>query len=187
MSQPIRLTAMAGPVPRPRKNNAGRKVVGIGCGGLLLVLMAIATIGAIVGSLERTPHTAMSAVPARPAGTAPAPITTSTQPTLTPKATKKPAGAASCGPGPDLIEWAVVPGTAPIASALGSYDSSECRREGRQSTLDMLRQTSPTGAGYCTLAALASDNPGYEDKYIYGSATADPPRPKHVVLAVGTC
>jgi hypothetical protein len=49
----------------------------------------------------------------------------------------------------------------------------------------MLRKTSPTGSGYCTFAALASANPGYENKYVYGSASAKPPRPKQVLLAVG--
>jgi hypothetical protein len=170
---------------QPRKGNSGLKVAGIGCGGILVVLIGIAALGAIVGSPKATPSRAVAAAPASSAVTTPAPVTTATQPTVKPKATKKAASAASCGPGADLIQWSIAPGTTAIAGALGSYDSPQCRREGRHSTLGTLRQTSPTGSGYCTLAAPASDNPGYEDKYVYGSASANPPRPKHVVLAVG--
>lgn len=177
------------PIPQPRKSNTGLKIAGIGCGGILMVFIGLAALGAIIGPSKTSPSKAISAAPVNSAATTPAPLTTSTQPAVAPKATKskKPASAASCGPGADLIQWSVAPGTRPIAGALGSYDSPECRREGRQSTLDMLRRTSPTGAGYCTLAAPASQNPGYEAKYVYGSASADPPRPKHVVLAVGSC
>lgn len=77
--------------------------------------------------------------------------------------------------------------TTPIAGAIGSYDSEACKKAGQQSALDMLQQTSPQGPGYCTLAALASDNPGYEDKYVYGTTNEGAPRPKHVILSVGSC
>lgn len=92
----------------------------------------------------------------------------------------------NCDPGADLIVWTKSPSVPPDASALGSYDSAACKAVGRQSTLDMLKQTSPTGPGYCTVAAPASANPGYEDKYVNNS-TPNPPRPKGVIFASSSC
>jgi hypothetical protein len=55
----------------------------------------------------------------------------------------------------------------------------------------MLRDTFPGaqgyGSGYCTIAAYAKDNPGYEDKWVNGDATTAPPRPKRPVLVLGDC
>jgi hypothetical protein len=179
----------------PRDRTGGNQLLIIGgIGAFLLVAVIIGGITSAVRALSgpgtaATPQpaaasTQAAAKPAVKATTAkaqpvkPAPATTAAQKTV-----KK----SSCEPGADLIEWSIAPQTTAIAGAAGSYDSPDCHREGHQSTLDMLRRTSPTGHGYCTLAALASDNPGYEEKYVYGPGSAAPARPKHVVLALGSC
>jgi hypothetical protein len=95
-------------------------------------------------------------------------------------------GGGDCSPGEDLIVWSKVPGAPVDVSALGSYDSAACKAAGKQATLDMLQQTSQTGSGYCTVAAPASANPGYEKKYIDSSA-ANPPKPKGIVFASASC
>lgn len=70
--------------------------------------------------------------------------------------------------------WYKAPGLPDSAQVLGSYAVVGC-----QSTFQMLKTTSPTGAGYCTEAAWASDNPGY-------NADAEPAkRLKHVQVSVG--
>lgn len=194
-----------GPVPPQRKSNTGLKaagIAGLGCGGILVILTVLAIIGAIgqaTGLIKpeptHTPAAAASPSPSAVKTTAPAAKTAAPPPkppvkataTPTKTANEKPPSASSCEPGPDLIYWSIAPGATSLASALGSYDSAECRREGRQSTLDQLQQTSPTGDGYCTLVAWASDNPGYEEQYIYGATAQGAPRPKHVILSVGSC
>lgn len=66
------------------------------------------------------------------------------------------------------------PGVTDSAQTLGNYNLATC-----ESTFKYLQETSPTGAGNCTEAAWASDNPGY-------NADADPaPRPKKVQVAIG--
>jgi hypothetical protein len=96
-------------------------------------------------------------------------------------ASPSPAPAASCSPGPDLIVRTVAPGAQPTAQAMGSYRTGN----GCQPTVDLLRQTSPTGPGYCTTVALASDNPGYEEQYIYAPSPPPAPPLQHVILAIG--
>jgi hypothetical protein len=86
----------------------------------------------------------------------------------------KPLRSKGCGPERDVIVWYKVPGIANSAQVIGNYNLTSC-----QSTFAELKQTSPTGDGYCTEAAWASDNPGYD-------ADATPAKPpKNVQVAVG--
>lgn len=76
----------------------------------------------------------------------------------------------------DIIVWSKAPGLPDSAQQLGGTDPEHCVL-----TFDYLKQTSPTGAGYCTEAAWASDNPGY-------NADAKPaPRPKKIQVTIGDC
>jgi hypothetical protein len=70
--------------------------------------------------------------------------------------------------------WYRVPGIPDSAQVLGSEGGADCR-----DTFRTLASTSPTGAGYCTEAAWASDNPGYD------ADTEPAKRLKHVQVAVG--
>ncbi|MFD9651739.1 hypothetical protein [Streptomyces mirabilis] len=80
----------------------------------------------------------------------------------------------NCGPLRDIDVWMKVPGLPDSAQVLGDHGAADCK-----STFEMLQSTSPTEAGYCTKAAYASDNPGY-------NADASPAAPlKKVQLAVG--
>lgn len=91
-------------------------------------------------------------------------------------ASAKPHAAKTCKPTRDLIVWTKTPGAQARAQLLGDYDLATC-----ETTLDLLRTTSPTGTGYCTVVAWADQNPGYN-----ADATA-PRRPKHVVETIGDC
>jgi len=67
------------------------------------------------------------------------------------------------------------------AQVLGSTSQeSNC-----EPTTQLLQQAPPTGSGECDTAALASDNPGYEDAYV--NAASPPPAPplRNVIVAVG--
>ncbi|MFJ5154940.1 hypothetical protein ACIQCF_25795 [Streptomyces sp. NPDC088353] len=86
----------------------------------------------------------------------------------------KPSPTKACGPARDIDVWMKVPGLPDSAQVLGSHGPGDC-----ESTFEMLRTTSPTQAGYCTKAAYASDNPGYD-------ANAMPAaRLKKVQVAIG--
>jgi hypothetical protein len=86
----------------------------------------------------------------------------------------KPSKSKGCGVERDVIVWYKVPGIADSAQVVGNYNLVSC-----ETTFHELQHTSPTGPGYCTEAAWASDNPGY-------NADADvPQRPKKVQVAVG--
>ncbi|MFJ8006102.1 hypothetical protein [Streptomyces fagopyri] len=91
-----------------------------------------------------------------------------------PPATKTPAQK-DCGPSRgDVITWSKVPGLPDSAQLIGGFNPGTCR-----STFDDLPNESPTQAGYCTLAAWARDNPGYD-------ADARPAkRPRKVQVSVG--
>jgi hypothetical protein len=108
---------------------------------------------------------------------------TPSTPSSTPTPTATASTSVSCAPGPDLIVREVSPGLAPTAIALGS-NGYDARTNSCQDTIVSLQQTSPTGPGYCTTAALASDNPGYESAYVY--ATNPPPAPplKKVIISI---
>ncbi|MEW1569559.1 hypothetical protein AB0454_42310 [Streptomyces sp. NPDC093509] len=73
-----------------------------------------------------------------------------------------------------MIVWSKVPGLTDSSQHLGGYNLATC-----ETTLDGLQHTSPTQAGYCTLAAWASDNPGYD------TAATPAKRPKAVQISVG--
>ncbi|MGW1799004.1 hypothetical protein ACWCQN_24305 [Streptomyces sp. NPDC001984] len=79
-----------------------------------------------------------------------------------------------CSPTRDVVVWTKAPGLPDSAQVLGNYNLATC-----ETTFQWLTHTSPTGAGYCTEAAWASDNPGY-------NADATPAkRLKKVQVAVG--
>ncbi|MCF1510104.1 hypothetical protein [Streptomyces glomeratus] len=80
----------------------------------------------------------------------------------------------TCEPTRDVIVWYKTPELPDSAQVLGNYYVATC-----ETTFQSLTHTSPTGAGYCTEAAWASDNPGY-------NADATPAkRLKKVQVAVG--
>ncbi|MET7775357.1 hypothetical protein ABZU94_13960 [Streptomyces mirabilis] len=82
--------------------------------------------------------------------------------------------AKSCSPTRDVDVWMKVPGLPDSAQVLGNYNLATC-----ETTFQTMQKTSPTGPGYCTEAAWASDNPGY-------NADATPAkRLKKVQAAVG--
>jgi hypothetical protein len=88
-----------------------------------------------------------------------------------PKAT---AAAKSCPPTRDVIVWTKVPGLPNSAQVVGNYNAATC-----ETTFQWLKHSSPTTAGYCTEAAYASDNPGY-------NTAAEPARRlKDVQVAIG--
>jgi hypothetical protein len=57
---------------------------------------------------------------------------------------------------------------------LGSYVAATC-----EPTAKMFQDTSPTGPGYCTIAAYASDNPGYD------TDATPAKRPRKALVRVG--
>jgi hypothetical protein len=61
-----------------------------------------------------------------------------------------------CGPTRDVIIRTISPNLPPSATEVGDYDLQDCSM-----TIDDLSNTSPTTDGYCTQAAYADDNPGY--------------------------
>lgn len=76
----------------------------------------------------------------------------------------------------DILEWQEVPGLPDSALELGGTDPEHCVL-----TFDSLRTSSPTGAGYCTEAAWASDNPNYNPDAVPA------PRLKKVQVTIGDC
>ena len=78
----------------------------------------------------------------------------------------------TCRPARDVIVWTKTPDRT-SAMLLGD-PAGNC-----SSTLDTIRQTSPTGPGYCTIAAWATDNPGYDVN------AASPRRPRKVQETIG--
>ena|ERR1700674_1529574 len=99
--------------------------------------------------------------------------------TVTTSATANAATGTSCdASGPDLLVRYITPSLSPAAQTLGSvaHTASGC-----EPTVTFLQQTSPTGAGYCTQVALASDNPGY-------NVDANPAPPlKKLIAQFGAC
>lgn len=74
------------------------------------------------------------------------------------KASTKPTPAKSCPAVDDIIVWYRVPTLPDSAQRLGGADPITC-----ELTFNWLQRTSPMGDGYCTEAAWAHDNPGYDD------------------------
>jgi hypothetical protein len=79
----------------------------------------------------------------------------------------------TCHPTRDVIVWTKTPGTTPAATLLGD-PGGNCT-----STIESVAATSPTGPGYCTIAAWATDNPGYNVD------APSPRRPKKPVEEIG--
>lgn len=162
------------------------KIAGIGCGGLVGLVIILGIIGAIISPAKKAVPTAATAPIAASSGPTPtsdAPPTTA--PPTTPPPSPSPAQAApspslapstakaasatkaaapkaapsptGCDPGPDVIVWYRVPTLQDEAQLLGSRGYPNC-----SSTFDMIQSTSPTDPGECTEAAWASDNPGYD-------------------------
>lgn len=74
----------------------------------------------------------------------------------------------------DIIVRDVTPRLPPAAQVLGDVDYAKCRP-----SVETLPEEAPTGPGYCTQIAWASDNPGY-------NADATPAAPlKKVIVEVG--
>lgn len=99
----------------------------------------------------------------------------STPPASATTASAQPKPAKTCKVTRDLIVWTKTPGGT-SAQTLGDVSLATC-----ETTLDMLKETSPTGPGNCTIAAWADDNPGYNVD------AATPRRPKKAVETIGAC
>lgn len=112
-------------------------------------------------SAAASPGTAAQAAAGAPQAT-PAPASPTT-PTTT-----------GCTPTRDIIVRFVVPGLPPSSELLGDVAVATC-----EPTFQSLEKTSPKNPGYCTEAAWASDNPGYQD-----DVTPAPPL-KKVQVAYG--
>ena len=153
------------------------KIAGIGCGGLVGLLLLLAVIGAIIGPPKKTNTAATAATSTQttaaaassapttaaqsstePAPPSPSPTTASPKPSpVKTKASATPTpSASSCPVVGDIVVWYRAPTLPDSAQMLGGNGGSTC-----ESTFDFLQRTSPTGDGYCTEAAWASDNPGY--------------------------
>ncbi|GAB4724917.1 hypothetical protein MOKP126_45310 [Mycobacterium avium subsp. hominissuis] len=76
----------------------------------------------------------------------------------------------------DLIVWERRPRLIDSAFEVGDADLSQCKP-----TVDTWPAGEPTGPGYCSKIAWASDNPGYDT-----DARPAPPL-KKVIEAVGDC
>ncbi|WP_159047610.1 hypothetical protein [Streptomyces sp. WM6378] len=125
---------------------------------------------------------ACSGGPSKPTGTVhdpggPAPTSSATVPAGSAHGggkLKPSASAGHCPPTRDIIVWTKAPGVPDLAQELGNFNALTC-----ESTFKWLQHTSPTGDGYCTEAAWASDNQGY-------NTDAEPAkRLKKVQVAIG--
>jgi cytoskeletal protein RodZ len=159
--------------------------------GILLILWIIGTAAGAPKKDHSDSAAVAQTISASPSPTTPVPTTTSPSPT--PSATTpspKPATVApttkppakphpretpkGCGTNRDVDVWYKVPTIPDSAQVLGSYNAATC-----ESTFKSLKDTSPTGPGYCTEAGWASDNPGY-------NAEAEPAmRLKNVQVSIG--
>lgn len=111
------------PAP-PRRKTSPVKIIGLGCGGLVLLFVALAVLGAVAGSPKTTPSSAAAAP------TTPAVLTTSAAPQ--PKPTK----AAAKGPNVgselrdlDLADGVNVESTPTYEQAFRTL-SSKCQEQG---------------------------------------------------------
>jgi hypothetical protein len=167
------------PVHQPGSPRARMKIAGIGCGGLVGLLLLLAVISTIIGPPKKTNTAATSTITVQASDTAaasagpspdpttaaaatpssPAPATASPTIAAAVETTANPTPApatSSCPPVGDIVVWYRAPTLPDSAQMLGGADPVTCA-----STFDYLQHTSPTGDGYCTEAAWASDNPGY--------------------------
>jgi hypothetical protein len=187
-------STQAPPSPLPARRRQPHVPAAAILASVVVVLVVVVALASAFG--QRPAHSASAAAtaatPTAPSPTAtittPTPMSTTpstplAQPTIAPTPappTQNPAAVAAqptpnCTPTDDsdvLVRY-IVPRLSPSAQRLGGVDF-KC-----ESTFDLIAKTSPTGAGYCTTAAWARDNPGYDPN-------ADPAPPlKKVVLAVG--
>ncbi|MEV7394330.1 hypothetical protein [Streptomyces sp. NPDC091215] len=144
----------------------------------VLPIAAILLLTAACKSGTSTPNAAASHSPTPQAvqssHTAAAPSHTAS-PAAKAKPKPTPSHSKGCGTNRDIDVWYKAPGLPDSAQVLGSYDLATC-----ETTFHSLQNTSPTTAGYCTEAAWASDNPGYD-------AEATPAkRLKKVQVSVGS-
>ncbi len=180
--QPVQPPASPpGPPGGPRRRRVPL-LVWVGLGALILLMgvctVAVATspsfqqgakAGAKAAVSTSTPTATPTPIPTPTVtrkAVAPSPQATITAPSRT---------AGGCAPsGNDLLVRYVVPGLPASAQLLGDVEIVNC-----QSTIAFLQKTSPTSPGYCTEAAYAKDNPGY-------NTNAEPaPRLQHVIAAFG--
>jgi|SRR6185312_2948957 len=139
---------------------------------LLLVTAALALAGCS--------SSASKPAAAPPSTSAPAAVATSATPAADTSTSQPAAPAETCAtPLPDrgdIIEWQREPGLPDSAIELGGTDPEHCVL-----TFDTLKTSSPTGSGYCTEAAWASDNAGYDPN------ATPAPRLKKVQVTIGDC
>lgn len=104
--------------------------------------------------------------------------TTSAAPSTSRPPTTTPSTSSTCSlpDKGDIIAWSKAPGVPDSANELGGTDPEHCHW-----TFDTLKTSSPTGSGYCTEAAWASDNPGYDPN------ATPAPRLKKVQVVIGDC
>lgn len=138
----------------------------------VVVLAAVIGLGlAGCSSSASKPVSAPQSPVAVPSTTAALTASTSTQPAVPAETCATPLPDRG-----DIIEWQREPGLPDSALELGGTDPEHCVL-----TFNSLQTSSPTGIGYCTEAAWASDNPGYN-----ADATPAPPL-KKVQVKIGDC
>jgi hypothetical protein len=121
-------------------------------------LAALVLLAGAVACSSSAPSTG-SAPKAAATHAAPKPVATRAASTPAPAKTRAAAASpaqSTCAPVGDILVRYVSPDLPASASRLGGVDPAKCR-----STFKYVEATSPTGAGYCTEAAWAKDNPGY--------------------------
>jgi hypothetical protein len=124
---------------------------------------------------------ATSATPADAPSTSGVAAPSTTEPSTTaapPSTSAAPSTSSTCNlpDKGDILVWERFPGVQDNAQELGGTDPEHCTW-----TFDSLKTSQPTGAGYCTKAAWASDNPGYDPE-----AVPAPPL-KNVQVIIGDC
>jgi hypothetical protein len=80
----------------------------------------------------------------------------------------------------DYIERTTSPGFPALATVIGNVNVNDCK-----SALAEFRSNAPNAEGDCTTIALASDNPGYEQKYIFVVYQPPPPPLNKVIESAG--
>lgn len=105
-------------------------------------LVTVAAVLLLAGCSSSASKPATAPATAQPAVTTSEPTVAPTSCALTSKA--------------DVIERIITPGSPATAQRLGSVDLVNCR-----SVFDALKDETSTDPGYCTTAAWAADNPGY--------------------------
>lgn len=140
----------------------------------------IVVLAAAVGLSVAGCSSSASKPTAAPSTSRPASVATTATPPDVPSSSAPAAPAETCAtPLPDrgdIIVREIRPGLVTDAIELGGTDPEHCVL-----TFDSLRTSSPTEAGYCTEAAWASDNAGYDP-----NAVPAPPL-KKVQIIIGNC